>query len=257
MLILFYPDNIKHHSKIRYLLDHLGIETTNDPAVLWDVAIWWDYKTTRQIPHELTADLRPVINLQCHTADKIHVELVFEAIFGRTSLVELGEHIGFCVKKSLEQAVHDGEIVPIPEDPEEGFIYQKLIDTRCAEDLMYDIRVPVIGGVIPLAWRKFRTMDNTFGQAHGKMSRVMLHADVDDILTESEQLQIIEYCALFPVEYCELDILRNNSDGLIYIVDMNNTPGDSLMFHMSKSDQKKSIKLLSAALKNFINTLFP
>ena len=254
MKILFYPDNIKHHSKIRYLLDHLKIKTTNNSKEKWNIAIFWDYNTTRTLPIELQVE-GPVINKDCLTADKFYVDDVFWRVFKRSTRAGILTGYGYCVKKSIKQAVHDGEIVQKPVDLEEGFIYQKLLDSRCQTDLLCDIRVPYIGGEIPCLWLKFRPITNTFGADHGKLSKVILVENVNSILSEVEQQQIISFCKKYPVDYCELDVIRNNSDGEIYVIDMNNTPGDSLMFHMSKKQYNRSIKILSESLSKYLQSL--
>ena len=52
-------------------------------------------------------------------------------------------------------------------------------------------------------------------------------------------------------DYCELDILRYNDDGKIYIIDANDTPTITYNGY-SNADFKKSIEIQALCFKQFI-----
>ena len=47
---------------------------------------------------------------------------------------------------------------------------------------------------------------------------------VDKSVTDDELKKVCQFCERMGLDYGEVDILRDNTDGRIYIVDANNTP---------------------------------
>lgn len=239
--ILFYPIELRHHNKLRYVLEYLDIEWTNDIDDNWTIAVFWDFKTTRDNPLEF-GNNRRVINYDCVTADKKHVDLIFEKVFGYSCNIDPIKFKGSCIVKSIEQAAHNGKIIQCPiKEKEKDVVYQKIIDTRIDEKHIKDIRVPIFKDQISCVFEKIRLSTRLFGGFKGiKLNFV----NVDDIFSEEEQGLILEFCRQMNVEYCELDILRSNFDGKIYIVDMNPTPSGGLYIKMGheKKLTKRIIK---------------
>jgi hypothetical protein len=46
----------------------------------------------------------------------------------------------------------------------------------------------------------------------------------DDVLSASEQEQLLHFAEAIGLDYGELDVVRDNASGLIYAVDANRTP---------------------------------
>ena len=70
--------------------------------------------------------------------------------------------------------------------------------------------------------------------------------EVDVCLSAEEQTQICQFCKEFRLDYGELDVMRNQDDGQIYIVDVNNTPS-SYFSGFSREEKTRVIDLMSMA----------
>jgi glutathione synthase/RimK-type ligase-like ATP-grasp enzyme len=82
-----------------------------------------------------------------------------------------------------------------------------------------DIRVPIMGSDVPFALKRYK--------AHNDMFDVTIGAELfatRDVLHDDEIAKIRTFCREMGLDYGELDVLRDNRDGRIYIVDVNNTP---------------------------------
>jgi hypothetical protein len=84
--------------------------------------------------------------------------------------------------------------------------------------------------------------------------RSTLHA-TNDLLTAEEQKTILAFAKGMGADWCELDILRNKTNGLIYIVDLNKTPYGP---PAELAEKEKAVTLLATAFQdNFVsNTLY-
>lgn len=243
--ILFYPDKLRHHNKLRYVLEYLGIEWTHNVNDNWGTAVFWDFKTTRDKAFELDKYGRKVINYDCVSAGKKYINLIFEKVFGYSFMVDPTEFKGSCLAKSIEQAAHNGKITQCPIDVADNtLIYQKIIDTRINERYIRDVRVPVFKDQIGCLFSKIRPFNQLVGGVNRRGHKIIYHSSPDELLSKEEQGLLIEFCKQIPVEYCELDVLRSNFDGKIYVVDMNNTPSGGLFLVMGleKRVTKKAIK---------------
>ena len=98
-------------------------------------------------------------------------------------------------------------------------IYQRLINNRCALDMVEDIRVPIVGESIPCIWSKKKPMTSTFHSHEPKKDIVSMH-DKGDYFTSKEIQLILSFAKSFGVDFADIDILRDNSDGKIYIIDV-------------------------------------
>lgn len=241
--ILFYPDKLRHHNKLRYVLDHLCIEYTNDPNDDWTIGVFWDFNTTRSIPDVFFSCSKPVINYNCVTADKRYIDSIFKKVFNYTSSIDPTYFEGFCIRKSVNQATHDGIIIECPTYCDNNFVYQKIIDTRINERFIRDIRVPVFKNIIPCVFEKIRPVTQMYGGTNRKRNQIIYHENPNDLLNKEEQQLLIEFCKRVPVDYCELDVLRNNWDGKIYVVDMNNTPSGGLFLVMGLEKEETQLAI--------------
>jgi hypothetical protein len=165
---------------------------------------------------------------------KILVEKNFNEIFGYSSFINPLEYKGKAVKKNDINAKHDGEIIDCPvQKIEEGFIYQKLIDNSFSDNLIMDIRVPVIKKTVDFVYLKYRYIDIRF-------KNITIKSEIkktSEIFSSEEIILINEFCKKNHLEYGELDILRDKTDNRIYIIDVNNTP-QGPPANTSKKDKK-------------------
>ena len=262
MKVLFYPDppvQLPGHtlSKTIEYFNILRYELTNDINEDWDFAVHWKifyndvfyYKT----PNELLYDKRLVLNFFCNNVGKSYVDEIFKIIFGYSSFWDTSK-IGFCVKKSEKQSAHDGEIIRTPCIKEIGYVYQKLIDNRMSENMVYDIRVPVILNLLPCVFIKSKSIEGTF--EHSRSNKLKYWYDkIENWFNKDEIEKIKKFCLTFSLDIGELDILRDNSTGQIYVTDVNTTPGGDLFRHIENGQKIKEqlAKQLDELIKQKLN----
>lgn len=164
---------------------------------------------------------KSVINDTHLNVDKSNVQAVFEKVSSRSLRVDPRTFKGIAVVKSERNAEHDGAVIRLPIDkPRRHFVYERLIDNTVFDDLVFDIRIPVIMGDIPLAYIKLRKREARFENENYAVS-LFSPADV----LSSDELELCRaFCRELGLEYGELDVLRDRVDNEIYIVDANNTP---------------------------------
>lgn len=220
--LLIYPSPLKAYHKLHDIIRINGYDLTLDPKDNFDIAINWNFETkfdNDQIIKQI-AESHPVINLNVTDVSKSHVEEIFSRVFGYDSFIDPRHLKGACVRKSEKQAAHNGQIIQCPHHPEEGYVYQKLIDNRISVNTLSEIRVPVFKDEIPCIFTKHRSITAPFGRKH--TANYHPKESIGDYLHPFEMDLILEFCHQFKLEYGELDIVRNNSDDALYVLDVNN-----------------------------------
>ena len=251
--ILFYPDPPVQryaHSLSKTIRYFSWGELTNDINSDWDVGVWWNYKDVNTPLKRLVDDKRPVLNLYCGNVTKSHVDKVFKSVFGYSSMANT-ERPGMCVRKSEDQAAHDGKFMQTPLIREKGYIYQIPIDNRISQRWIRDIRVPVFLGKVPILFIKDRTIEITFDTGRGEKNYNM--ADPLEYLSKDELAKIIEFSYKIGLDLGEIDTIRDNSTGKLYIIDVNDIPGGEV-FNKIKGGRYWE-QYLTKYLKKQINKL--
>lgn len=242
--LLFYPDLPSKRAVIVKLAKKLKYNLTNHPGIPFRLAINWENTTYRNRFSflENISQTRKVLNLKCTDISKEYVDRLSVEIFGYGTFVDPKSFSGKCVQKSNVNAKHDGKVIQCPIDnPEAGYIYQKVIDNKENEQFVKDIRVPVINGNIPFVYLKYRPVDDRFSNTNS-------HASLEKketCLTREERGKILVFAEKIGLDYGELDVLRDNKNGKIYIVDVNNTPWGPPN-HLPPEDHQKAIEELAA-----------
>lgn len=186
----------------------------------------------------------PVLGSPDFNDDKLVVERNFESVFGRSLSVDPRVYNGLAVKKSRIQARHDGQVVTCPIDPnefDEKCSYQKLIDNTSGESVV-DIRAVVVGWQVTFCYVKYRPILTRFANINSKVFLVAPR----DVLSNEEIGQVNEFARRSLLEIGEIDVLRDNASGLIYVVDANNTPAGPPN-GLSPIESEVAIRLLSDA----------
>jgi len=88
--------------------------------------------------------------------------------------------------------------------------------------------------------RKTRSREARFLTFHSAKLR-----ETDDVLSKDEQAKILQFCRAIGLDYGELDVLRDNGDGRIYVVDANNTP-DSIEY-LTKEEREEALNRTARA----------
>jgi hypothetical protein len=248
---LFYPQYPSKRSVLYKITGLMGYNRTNNNRLKFDYVINWQDTTFRKrIPflQELHKK-RQVINMNCDDISKKHVSEIFESVFGYPVKVDPTTYKGYCVKKNNINAKHDGKIIECPVDnADENYIYQKLVNNIFDDKLVQDYRTPVIRGNVPIVFLKRRPVEGRFAREK-TTSRI---GNPDEIYSSQERNKIKEFCTKMKLEYGDLDVLRDNDDGRIYIVDANNTPhGPS---QLTKKEKKYALEILTREFKKaFMN----
>lgn len=230
MKMLFYPQMPKSFSKLTHVCKALGIQIVDIPCNhdVSDISlgIHWNYQTICPADDllKLLAKQLPIINLRVNNLSKSYVEKLFSRIFGYSSFIDPSTSYGYCVEKSERQAAHDFKIIRLPAPKKEGFIYQKLLDSRSSFSHFEELRIVIFKNTIPFIFIKSKQISNPIKG----FDNATLQINPNFYLSENEQFLILRFSSEFGLDYGEIDIIRNNSDGRIYILDVNNMPGDQL-----------------------------
>lgn len=224
--ILCYPELPGPGSVFYKLCLHQGYAVTNDPSASVDAAIKWrdaTYTPTDETLHTLATQL-PVLNLRLTDISKGHVGAVFSDVFGYDLAVDPETYVGPILRKSEENAAHDGVVMegPLREPASDAYVYQRLIN-NVHDGQTTDLRVPIFGTRIPFVRVKYRPVDKRFD--HAGQSQVGDEVrSAEDVFRKEEQEHILALCQAMGLDYGELDVLRDRETDRIYVVDVNSTP---------------------------------
>lgn len=240
-IALFYPQ-LPRPDHILYPICHeLRIAITNDPRAAADIIIAFDDTTIRKKNPLLTelCTSSAVINAACNDISKDHLAVVFHEIFGYGMTIDPRTATSAYVQKSNTNALHDGVVRYAPTEPEDGYVYQKLINNTCGDDSVMDIRVHVFKDTIPFTWYRYKSIHDRFDTTIRAEC-----VETDTALSRDEQNLIIRFCKKFGLDFGELDVLRD-TDGRIYIVDANNTPaGPQPGVHISTEEYTSFLRMM-------------
>jgi hypothetical protein len=248
-VIVTYPDYPSKKTTIYKIARLLNYRLTNKALPNPIMVLFFEDKTTKIAATDSFLKAHPkTLNLRCTDISKINVDKIHLLVFGYNTFVNPATHLGQAVEKSDENARHDGRIITCPSAVyDSGKVYQIVIDNKVDEHTVFDYRVPVIGQNIPLVYKKFKTMEKRFTN---DVFRSEL-CDLDDHFNREEQSQILEFARFMHVDFAELDILRDNSSGKIYIIDVNTTPYGPPT-GLPKEDSKMAVIKLAEAFKGLI-----
>ena len=250
-IVLFYPDlPLSWH--LAYAICHaLGYAMTNDPKAKFDIAIAFE-DTTFRTDNPTLSDLEHrhrVLNSGCGDISKKRVDRVFLETFGYGLEVDPRTYDGLYVKKSNLNARHPLErflTLDKPTEPEKGYVYQKLIDNQIDKDFAMDVRTFIFGDAIPFVFYRKRSIHDRFNDDTVAATLV----ETDKAFSKEEQASIVRFSKAFGLDYGELDVLRDNKDGKIYIVDANNTTaGPQPGVHIKKDHYRLFIEKLAGAFR--------
>jgi len=105
------------------------------------------------------------------------------------------------------------------------------------------LRIPVICGKIPFAYKKYRPIETRFSNTNARAELV----DKSAVISADEEAKILAFCRKQGVDYAELDVLRDNDTQKLYVVDVNPTPWGPPN-HLDYYAKGKAINLLITEL---------
>lgn len=238
----FAPDRPRPWYMIRGAALWGGIAAARNPEEA-DAAFYFDDVTRGRAtpPPGL-----PAINFNCTDVSKTHVARVFEEVFGYPLALDPTAADGSIVEKSDKNGVHDGRVLHAPALPRDGFVYQRLVDTE-AGGFNHDLRTVCVGGAPVFVVHKRKAAGESFA-IHTR--RATLETP-DSLFSAAELALITRFNARMGLDWGGLDILRDRTDGRIYIVDVNKTDLGPVIA-LSWADKARSMRRLGLALKELI-----
>ena len=247
LTVLAYPQPVTRqpHVLVAKLCAALGYHVVSVPTRPYDVALRFHDATFSDpsLLDPLPPDL-PVINRGATDISKTRVAREYERAFGGQSLVDPRTHEGEIVEKPDVNAADGRGLVVAPLEPRDGFVYQRLIDSRTGDGHYIEYRLPVHDGRFPLVYRKVIDEGTRFEK---KATRVTIE-DPADHFSADELDRIGRLAHAMGVEFGELDVLRDNGDGLPYVIDVNDTPWGELKW-VSPGERARAYSALAASFQ--------
>ena len=237
--VLFAPGfpHAGQHCTIVKVLIRLGVRSTPIPERRPSeaVVLWSD---TTVVPEDLAASLvsahGQVINSGCLDIGKDRVEEVHQSVFGY-GLVADPRAGGPYLRKSVENSTHDARVFDEPAEPEPGFVYQRVLQNRYPGGLYEEIRLPYVGGCLPVCMLKLKVDERRFKgmpdiDELGVVENDKLYAfanavPLEFLLSNEETTLVDRFCREMGLDYGELDVVRDIENGRLYVIDVNKTPG--------------------------------
>ena len=227
MRVLFHPEfpAMEGYTLVAILhaLDAQGVSDAHED---FDVAVAWADRTWMDADPQLEriAERMPVWNIDCRDISKRHVDATMRAVFGYGAEVDPTTWRGICAVKPDENARGRGGVAQAPlaspAVPDPAMVYQRLIP--CTErGRTVNYRVPVIAGTLPLCYVLDRAPIVDVLKTDATACRLV---ETDELFSREEQAKILALCAALRLDFGELDVLRDDADGRIYVIDANKTP---------------------------------
>jgi len=180
---------------------------------------------------------------------KRHVAEVFEKVFGYTLAVAPQSFEGAMVEKPNGNYTFEGRILEGPlrrEDIDSERVYERYIDTVVDGEAV-DLRTPIYGQEIPVVYEKRRPQHGGLKDHTSAKIR-----DPEKVYSPSERDSLLLFAKELGLDYGELDVLRDVSDGRIYIVDVNNTPAGPPQ-QMSNAEITAALRILSPSFERLLD----
>jgi hypothetical protein len=198
---------------LRLLGVRIGFDLRAGGAVMaWDGGTWFDERDAARLPPA-------TLNGRCLDVSKTTVGRVWGEVAGYALAVDPLTHVGPMVVKSELNGFHDGRIIEGPlAERQPGFAYERFIDSR-RDDVVICIRTPIIGREIPLTMIKWRPAPHWF-----RGTALQEPRPTDSVYSADEVELLLRFAERLGMDYGELDVLRDATSGLIYVVDANRTP---------------------------------
>lgn len=243
----FTPDRARPWYLIWPVIRAAGGRITEDAGAA-DVVFQFEDATVAQA-HFPPPGARRTINFAATDVSKSAVGAAFEAAFGYPLTLDPLLHVGPAVEKSETNGAHDGRIVTCPTQPRPGRVYQRVVDNRCSArpGLMEDMRTPTVGGRPACVFLKRRRTEERFANANAEV----IMARPEDVYSAAELACIADFCRRLGLDWGGLDVLRDATEGRLYIVDANKTdmgPPTALPL----SDKLHATRTLAKAFRAFV-----
>lgn len=253
-VLFVYPDLPSRRSSLYKMCQVLEWELTNmpRPQVLGILKFEDQTRKNSDLPSGIAhADLIHW-NRNCRDIRKSTLDSFHQEIFGYGIGLDPTAHVGEMVKKSEENAKHDGQVILGPlaiHAIQKSSVYQRVIDNRNEEGSYFDLRVVWINGVFPVMYQKFKDEKVRFTNETTSAKLVKIH----DWISQEQKKKIARLLKAMHVDFAEIDVLIDRSSQLIFVVDVNPTPWGPPA-QLNPRDQQIAISLSAEALKQQIQS---
>ncbi|MGE0739829.1 MAG: hypothetical protein AB7O98_00690 [Hyphomonadaceae bacterium] len=202
-------------------------------------------------PNDPPARVKPgakLINFRCRDVSKTNVSRASEVAFGNKLAVDPATYVGTAVEKSEINAAHDGRIVQCPTPAVPGRVYQRVIDNRTLDlNIVEDLRTSTVAGKPVCVFIKRRQVTKRFLNTN---TEVLLKTP-DEVFSAEEQRQITAFTREIGLDWGGVDVLRDRTDGRLYIVDANKTDmGPPIALNLQ--DKLVAARMLAKAFRDYV-----
>lgn len=252
--ILFHPKPPSKYQVLYKVCALLGYRITTSLDDRYDVAV--NFQPVTHADPAVLADLANVpivINRRCTDVSKTRVQEAFAKVFGYPLGVDPVTYPGWMVVKSDENYRHDGRVLQGPIESsavQKNVVYQRALWNEDGHGHIVDLRVPIYRGRVPLVYMKIRRIEDRFGSIN--VSAEIREAA--EVFSESELSRLALLGEELGVDFAEMDVIRDNGDGLIYVVDVNNTPAGPAK-GLRQEDRVEAINRLSRAFEELVQAM--
>ncbi len=246
--IAFTPERARPWYLIWAVARAAGAKLAKDSARA-DVVMHFEDATYS--PNDPPVRLKPgakLINYGCRDVSKTNVARACEAAFGNPLAVDPHSYVGAAVEKSEINAAHDGRIIQCPAPAAPGRAYQRVIDNRGVNpDLVEDLRTCTVGGKPICVFIKRRPVTKRFQNTN---TEVELRTP-EEVYSPAEIEQISAFTREMGLDWGGVDVLRDRTDGRLYIVDANKTDmGPPITLNLA--DKLVATRMLAKAFREFV-----
>lgn len=245
--VAFVPERARPWYMIWPTLKLAGARFVRDSDTA-DIVVHFDDVTVCTAPQLVLRPGQRGLNLNCKDISKTAVSEAFAQVFGYDVGVDPETHHGLAVEKAELNGAHDGRIITCPAPAKPGCSYQRVIDNTTKDgSLVEDLRTTVVDGRPVCVFAKLRPVGSRFSNSNSSATLLM----PEDVFTPAECAQIGAFAQAIGLDYGGLDVLRDRSDGRIYIVDANKTDlGPTRTLPVS--EQVRATRLLAQAVRAFL-----
>lgn len=217
--IAFYPERPRPWYLVWAVIALTPLRVTRDMAKA-DILFQFDDSTLCPFlpPAESSPTARRV-NADCLDVSKSRVAQAWTSASGDAFAIDPRLHEGPAVEKSEHNGAHDGRIVQCPMEPLPDRVYQRLVNNVTDEGLVEDLRCPTIGGRPICVFIKERPVTTRFDNDNLRVRLSWPEAQ----FSRKELEQIQAFSGELGMDWGGVDVLRDRSNGRIYIVDANKT----------------------------------
>lgn len=236
----FYPEPLRSVHSVTGVAEHLDWTVVEPRRVheglsalfVWHYAshTWLDgHASQLPVVQRVLNSGVPVVNAELSSIDKSFIDSVFRTVFGYGLLVNPLRWSTLLVEKSADNYRHDGIVLPGPLPPDQVSdkkVYCRLVESRAPDGGVMDLRVSVTDRRVTWVIQYWKTESARFESAGHAYNALSLDPTV--AFSEYELTLLSRFCARMALDFGDLDVLRDVSDGRIYVVDVNPTAGGYL-----------------------------